>query len=95
MAPPARPLLSLALHVYTFHRSAAISAAIVTADALTIQNSAAALGFEAHPPTLAISPGARRDGRHCGRRHHLPPPPRPLPRGRQCDRPHPHSPPPP
>ena len=30
---------------YTFH-SAAISAAIVTADALTIQNSAAALGFE-------------------------------------------------
>ena len=59
---------------YTFH-SAAISAAIVTADALTIQNSAAALGFELTLDPRDL-PGARRVSRHCGRRHPpLPPPP--------------------
>ena len=58
---------------YTFH-SAAISAAIVTADALTVQNSAAALGFE-----LTLDPRdlARRSlGRPMMR---MAPPPPPTP----------------
>ena len=73
---------------YTFH-SAAISAAIVTADALTIQNSAAALGFE-----LTLDPRdlARRSSGRPPLRSAPPPPPAPpaatAARGRQCDRPH-------
>ena len=62
---------------YTFH-SAAISAAIVTADALTIQNSAAALGFE-----LTLDPARDLARRSSGRpplRSAPPPPPAP-PRG--------------
>ena len=56
---------------YTFH-AAAISAAIVTADALTIQNSAAALGFE-----LALDPrdlARRSSGRPSLRSAPQPPP---------------------
>ena len=58
---------------YTFH-SAAISAAIVTADALTIQNSAAALGFE-----LTLDPRdlARRSSGRPPLRSAPPPPPAP------------------
>ena len=58
---------------YTFH-SAAISAAIVTADALTIQNSAAALGFE-----LTLDPRdlARRSSGRPMTRMAPPPPPTP------------------
>ena len=58
---------------YTFH-SAAISAAIVTADALTIQNSAAALGFE-----LPLVPRdlARRASGRPPLRSAPPPPPAP------------------
>ena len=60
---------------YTFH-SAAISAAIVTADALTIQNSAAALGFE-----LTLDPRdlARRSTSGRPPLRSAPPPP-PAPR---------------
>ena len=59
---------------YTFH-SAAISAAIVTADALTIQNSAAALGFE-----LTLDPRdlARRSSGRPPLRSAPPPPPAPA-----------------
>ena len=80
---------------YTFH-SAAISAAIVTADALTIQNSAAALGFE-----LTLDPRdlARRSSGRPPLRSAPPPPPAPPaatpPRGRRRDRPHHPSPTPP
>ena len=55
-------------------RTAAISAAIVTADALTIQNSAAALGFE-----LTLDPRdlARRSSGRPPLRSAPPPPPAP------------------
>ena len=77
---------------YTFH-SAAISAAIVTADALTIQNSAAALGFEltldprdltrrrsSHTAILTL---AHADRRHGGETPSPPPRRRPQASARQ------------